>query len=241
MKTLSNQSDKVSQLINVNRKQTALSRLLVATNIVLMIWFVVGAARPNIASSEPVDSIVFRAQNDTHWRISAIENALCFETKTKNSHTFEDTRKWHKVAQLYADEIHDRHAVRFDVGDFLDQKQDDDRSWLGVASMGIETNRMRSSPYFSAIRSEKGDGFPFANHPDVGVSIATLGFIGGGGPGAGIGGHVHGNWSFNPELHLKSDFNNWSASLHSPNSTKNPILELRADDKVRTVPTKNER
>ena len=131
--------------IGTIEKQQRTIRLLTGLNGLLIVACLLGASSKS--ESEPVSEIIFTGKDDTHWRIATRANALCFETKTKN-HASEDKREWHRVAQLYADQIHGRHAVRFDVGDFADQKDRDER-YFGVASMGIETNRMLSSPYFS--------------------------------------------------------------------------------------------
>ena len=226
---MENKNTQVQSLLRITRNQTMLIRLLVVINLGLLVGFSIGAARPISDANKPVESLVFKGKDDTHWRISTVKNALCFETKTKNTRQVSDDRKWHKVAQLYADQIHNRHAVRFDVGDFADSEKTGFH--LGVASMGIETNRGISSPYFSAIRAKsakpikKPGGFPFT-YP---ISHATLGFGGPAPPRAGIGGDVHGNRSFSPNLYLV-EAETWSAKLHRKGLSA-PSLDLKAKGK----------
>lgn len=214
-------------LIQVVHKQSRMIRVLVGINAALLTVFLIGAQDRIERRLGPVDEIVFAGNNNAHWRISTIENAICFDIKTK-SRPSEDDREWHRVAQLYADELHDRYGVRFDVGDFSDQRKEGDRMY-GVASMGVMTNRMISSPFVAAIQGEKAENFPY-NRDEI--NVASLGF--GGPPFARA---ALGGLSFSPSLRLyeyKEGNAKWSARLENPN------LKIERDGVVEEFPVQNE-
>ena len=227
--------DTTNLIATVRRQQHWIRALVVANVLILGVMFLTAAKGPS-KGKEPVDEIVFQAQDESQWRISAIENAIVFDVKQWQQGQNPRDHKWKSVARLATGGLS---WIRFDVGNVGQNLSETEQNSAAMASMGIETDRNLSLPFLSAIQNAppavsqaesatSSPKFPYGEN----VNHATLGFGRQAPPPSGPGGANTGILSFSPSLTMSQVRpHNWNVFLFNPNPGKEPQLILQMGDK----------